>query len=738
MKKTERDGLYFLEQDGPKLGWSEASGVELIEQDGHYFKDLERTGALLPYEDWRLSAKERAKDLASRMTIAEIAGLMLYSPHQMVPPRKGMPFTGTFGGKEFEESGCAPWAISDEQKEFLQKEHIRHILLMRTENVKTSAKWSNGLQQMAESLPHGIPVNISSDPRSGARGVKAEFKSSGSDVSKWPEGIGFAACFDPGVVRQFAEDASKEYRAMGITTALGPQIDLATEPRWMRFCDTLGVQMDQVKALTKAYCDGMQTTAGAADGWGKDSVNTMVKHWPGGGTGEGGRDAHYAFGKYAVYPGGQFAEHVKPFTEAAFALDGATKQASAVMPYYTVSWNIDTKNGRNVGNSYSDYIIGDLLRGKYGYDGIVCTDWGITQDPAETVNEFGSRCYGMEQVSEAERHLRAIEAGVDQFGGNSEAAPIIEAYRIGCERHGEAAMRARMEQSAARLLVNLFHLGLFENPYLDPERSAQIAGCEEFCRHGYEAQKQSVVLLKNKGVLPLKKGIRVYVPERSIGASIGFFRNEVPAYTEDPVAGGVLDDFAVRVSDPAEADVALVFVESPQCNPYQPEDLQQGGNGYFPVTLQYRPYTARTARKQSLAGGDFRESSDDRNYWNKTNTAYNEQDLDLILECRRQMPGKPVIVVAAVSNPMVMGEFEPQADGIAVEFGVSKRAVLEVLFGDYAPRGRLPIQMPRDMETVEQHAEDRQLDLAPYVDSEGNAYDYGFGLTYETDSAYDK
>ena len=102
------------------------------------------------------------------------------------------------------------------------------------------------------------------------------------------------------------------------------------------------------------------------------------------------------------------------------------------------------------------------------------------------------------------------------------------------------------------------------------------------------------------------------------------------------------------------------------------------------------------------------------------------------------MPGKPVIVVAAVSNPMVMGEFEPVADGIAVEFGVSKRAVLEVLFGDYAPRGRLPIQMPRDMETVEQHAEDRQLDLAPYVDSEGNAYDYGFGLTYETDSAYDK
>lgn len=738
MEKRERDGLYFLKQDGPELGWSADSGVQLLEVDGHYFKDLERSGKLLPYEDWRLSAKERAKDLAGRLSVEEIAGLMLYSPHQMVPSRKGMPFTGSFHGKEYEESGCAPWELSDEQKSFLEKEHIRHILLMRTESAEISARWSNELQRMAESLPHGIPVNLSSDPRNGARGTKAEFKSSGSDVSKWPEGVGFAACFDPEIVRQFAEDASKEYRAMGITTALGPQIDLATEPRWMRFCDTLGVQLDQVKALTKAYCDGMQTTEGAAQGWGKDSVNTMVKHWPGGGTGEGGRDAHYAFGKYAVYPGGQFEEHQKPFTEAAFALDGPTGQASAVMPYYTVSWNMDKKNGQNVGNSYSDYIIGDLLRGKYGYDGIVCTDWGITQDPAETLDAFGSRCYGVEELSEAERHLRAIEAGVDQFGGNSAATPVIEAYQIGCKRHGESTMRARMEQSAARLLVNLFHLGLFENPYLDPEESAKIVGCEAFCRHGYEAQKRSVVLLKNKGVLPLEKGIRVYVPERSVGASKGFFRNELPPYTEDPAEGGVLDGFARRVSTAEEADAALVFVESPQCNPYHAEDLQQGGNGYFPITLQYRPYTARTARKESLAGGDFRESTDNRSYRDKTNICYNEKDLDLILDCRKKMQGKPLIVIAAVSNPMVMGEFEAEADGIVAEFGVSKQAVLEVLFGDYAPQGRLPFQMPKNMETVEAHAEDQQLDLEVYTDSEGNAYDYGFGLTYAGDAAYDK
>ena len=344
--------------------------------------------------------------------------------------------------------------------------------MMAVDDAGTAARWSNALQRRAEALPLAIPVNISSDPRSGAKAAAAEFKSAGGDVSKWPEGIGFAACFDPEVVKQFAHDASLEYRAMGITTALGPQIDLCTEPRWMRFMDTLGMDTEDVKALVKAYCDGMQTTEGAPDGWGRDSVNTMVKHWPGGGTGEGGRDAHYAFGEYAVYPADNAAEHMKPFTEAAFRLDGPTGCASAVMPYYTVSWGLDKKYGKNVGNSYSEYLIRDLLREKYGFGGVVCTDWGITQDPSPEIDAFGSRCYNMQEYTEPERMLIAILNGVDQFGGNDDPAPVLEAYRLGCEQLGEAAMRARMEQSAARLLVNIFRCGLFEDPYLDPEVSA--------------------------------------------------------------------------------------------------------------------------------------------------------------------------------------------------------------------------------------------------------------------------
>lgn len=126
-------------------------------------------------------------------------------------------------------------------------------------------------------------------------------------------------------------------QTLGIATALSPQIDLATEPGWMRFADTFGGHTRMTIDMTKAYCDGFQTTEGSKDGWGRDRVNTMVKHFPRGSSGEGGRDAHYAYGKYAVYPGGNFEEHLKPFTEGAFALDGKTKKASAVMPYYTIS-----------------------------------------------------------------------------------------------------------------------------------------------------------------------------------------------------------------------------------------------------------------------------------------------------------------------------------------------------------------------------------------------------------------
>lgn len=98
------------------------------------------------------------------------------------------------------------------------------------------------------------------------------------------------------------------------------------------------------------------------------------------------------------------------------------------MPYYTVSYGIDP-TGRNVGNGFSKYLIGDLLREKYHYDGVVCTDWGITHD-YHKVDQADGKCWGVEELSVPERHYEALKAGVDQFGGNNEKQPVIEAYQM--------------------------------------------------------------------------------------------------------------------------------------------------------------------------------------------------------------------------------------------------------------------------------------------------------------------
>ena len=715
------------DQNGKTIVLGTMSG-KLIEQGGLKFKDLAGTGELLPYEDWRLTDEVRARDLAGRLSIEEIAGLMLYSAHQCVPASMQGPFIGHYDGKSLAESGAEPFALTDEQKKFLESDHIRHVLLAILDTPAHAAAWNNELQKKAESLPFGIPVNISSDPRHGESFAGAEFKSAGSGVSIWPEGIGMTALHSIETVKEFAKTAAVEYRAMGITTALWPQVDLATEPRWMRLEDTPGTDLANSIAMAKAYCDGLQTTEGEADGWGNESVIAMAKHWPGGGTGEGGRDAHYAFGCFAVYPNNRFREHLRVFTEGAFNLEGATGKAAAVMPYYTVSWGVDEKNHENVGNSYSEYIIHDLLREKYGYDGVVCTDWGITQDPADTIEGFGSRCYGMEKRTEAERHLRIIMNGVDQFGGNNLMQPVVDAYHIGSREYSEAFMRARYEESAVRLLRNMFRLGLFENPYVDPQRAAEIVGCSAFRAKGKAAQAESVVLLKNKGsVLPLGKGVKIWCPERKIAERMGFMRFMSPEKKFMPLQPSDMPDYMELTDDPNQADCALVFMDSPLTdNGYSSTDLQNGGNGYIPISLQYRPYTANAARKVSIAGGDFRENFTNRSYYGKTAYTANEQDLDNVITAREKMKDKPVIALVNLHNPCVMAEFEPYCDVILTEFGTQRDVLFGILTGELQAGGVLPYNLPKDMDTIERHAEDTPDDYAPYTDTEGNTYARGY------------
>jgi beta-glucosidase len=718
-------------EGGATLGYSSTSSVTLLVEGGFAFKDLNRNGTLDPYEDWRLSADERARDLASKMSLDQIAGLMLYSAHQAIPAGARGFRPSTYDGKPYEESGADPSDLSDQQKEFLTDDGLRHVLITSVESPEVAARWNNNAQALVEGIGLGIPANNSSDPRHRTRASAEYDAGSGGDISMWPSALGLAATFDPGLVREFGRIASIEYRALGITTALSPQIDLATEPRWSRVSGTFGEDPRLAADMARAYVDGFQTSVGDREisgGWGYDSVNAMVKHWPSGGPEEGGRDGHFGYGRYAVYPGGNLQDHLRPFTEGAFKLEGRTGMASAVMPYYTVSFGQDP-GGANVGNAYSAYFIGDLLRGTYGYEGVVCTDWGITNDET-AVDAFSGRPFGVEDLSVAERHHRVIMAGVDQFGGNNDAGPVIEAFRLGVEEHGEDAMRARFEESAVRLLRNILRVGLFENPYLDVEETAATVGKAEHMTAGFEAQLRSIVMLKNRGgTLPLEKQITVYIPKRYTPPRTTFFGRVTPESLDYPLNMDVVKRYFGVTDDPKEADAALVVVASPDGGAgYDGADAEWGGNGYVPISLRYGRYTAEHARAKSLAGGDPHEDFTNRSYKGKTVTAVNTSDLALIRDTRKAMPGKPVIVSVALSKPMVFREFERDADAILVTFGVQDQAILDVLTGAVEPSGLLPMQMPASMKTVEEQLEDVPHDMECHVDSEGHAYDFAYGL----------
>ena len=702
--------MLVTQKEGPTLSYSPQSGVKLLTEDGFAFKDLNRNDSLDAYEDWRLTPQERAADLASKLSREEIAGLMLYSSHQAVPSAE----------------------LTEDQKKFLSKDHLRAVLITSVESPRIAAQWNNRMQAFIEGLDHGIPANTSSDPRHEAKATTEYNAGAGGHISQWPTSLGLAATFDPQLMYRFGEIASEEYRALGIATALSPQVDIATDPRWTRFSGTFGEDPLLATEMARAYCDAFQTTPDTR-GWGMRSVNAMVKHWYGYGAQEGGRDSHFASGKYAVYPGNNLAEHKLSFIDGAFKLEGGTEMASAVMPIYSILWNQDP-SGENVGGSYSQWLIQKQLREEAKFEGVVCTDWGITKDMKVLDSPMGGKPWGVESLTEAERHYKILQAGVDQYGGNNEIGPVLAAYDMWAKAQGEKSARQRFEQSARRLLLNVFRVGLFEHPYLDPEASEKIVGNPQFMREGYEAQLKSVVMLKNHDnkTLPMDKKYKVYVPKRHFPAIPGLWGGISEEKTVEPIDLALVRKYYEVVEQPEQADFAICLIEEPSTGfGYSAADVKRGGNGYVPYSLQYDDYKAVDARSVSIAGGDPMEKFTNRSYKGKTVKAYNRDDMLMVSETKRAMGEKPVIVILETGRPVVLSEIEPKADAILVSFNVQHQALLDIISGKNEPSALLPMQMPADMKTVEEQHEDVPRDMRCYQDADGNTYDFAFGLNWQ-------
>ncbi|WP_062516606.1 glycoside hydrolase family 3 N-terminal domain-containing protein [Demequina gelatinilytica] len=724
--------------DGPDLTYGVDSGVTLIDEeiDGatYAFKDMNANGTLDTWEDWRVDSTERAADLASQMTIEQIAGLMLFSSHERSPAD----------------------GLTDAQKEYLEGSHLRAVLNAAGSDAAVTVPWVNEMQAFVETLATDdavyVPVNFASDPRSEAA-TGGVYNADGADISRWPSNLGLAATFDASWTQQFGEMASAEYRALGITTALSPQIDLATEPRWLRVGGTFGEDAAQSAELAAAYTSGFQGTDGESV-WGADSVNAMIKHWAGDGPGEGGRESHTAAGKYGVYPGDNLAEHVSVFQGA---LDSA-----AVMTSYSISLDADGNAlfEDRMGTAYDSGLM-SILREDNSYEGVVVTDWGVMTG-ANDEGAFIATAWGAEDLTPAERYVQVLSTGHDMFGGVNDATFLLEGADLWQEKFeaGELDVDAetRFQESGARILNMFFAPGLYESAFLDPEESAEVLASADKVEAGYNAQLASIVMLKNNGVIGDGtdwSDKTVYIPQTSDNGLPSLFGeatySQGPGLDLDVAAqffGTVVTDeveldadgkvVSYTTPDLSDVDLVLVGMKSPTTGAVfgnSGYDMETGE--YYPLSLQYREYTADgdNVRKVSISGDILEDGTkENRSYFGNSVTASNEADLDAFERAVAavEASGKDIPVVATLkaTNAVIPAEFEADADAILVSFGTSDQALVDVAVGNYEPSGRLPIQFPANMDTVEAQQEDVAKDMTPYTDANGNAYDYGFGLNY--------
>jgi beta-glucosidase len=476
------------------------------------FRDLNKNGRMDIYEDIHQPVEARINDILSQMTLEEKAGMMFINGARVNDD-------GTIEDKP----GKGMFAFAPNALGLMNKYKMNHFNLWAIPSVEALAKWYNSMQKYAEdSTRLGIPITIASDPRN--HFTNNVFAMSAATFSQWCEPLGFAAIGDEKLTRKFADDARQEYVAVGIREALHPQVDLATEPRWPRISGTFGEDAQLSSKMATAYILGFQ-----GEKLGSSSVACMTKHFSGGGPQKEGLDPHFPFQKGQVYPGNNFKYHLIPF-EAAFKVHTA-----AIMPYYGVPMG---QTNENVGFSFNKQIITGLLRNKYHYQGVVCTDWGLITDNNVMGSVWPARAWGVENLSREERVKKVIDAGVDQFGGENCPELVVDLVKSG------KLSEKRINESVKRLLRQKFELGLFDNPFVDESKAVETVGKPEFVKAAEESQRRAMTLLKNENkILPLKQGqLKIYV------------KNVDPK---------VASQYGTVVDKPEDADIAILRLNTP-------------------------------------------------------------------------------------------------------------------------------------------------------------------------------
>ncbi len=602
--------------------------------DSQSYRDLNKNGKLDVYEDKRQPVEARVNDLVNQMNLEEKAGLMFIT----------MTAIGNEGELSETKTITNPFGLPFESNSSLVvKKKMNHVNTLQSPEPKELVVWNNNIQKLAERTRLGIPVTHATDPRHGVPNAP------GASIytpyfSKWCSYPGFAAIGDTVLMREFGDIARQEYLAVGYRLTLSPMADLATEPRWWRINGTFGEDAEMSAKLTKAYILGFQ-----GDSITNQSIECMVKHFAGGGPQENGIDAHFPPGRQA-YKGNNFNYHLIPFEKGAFPA-----KAAQVMPYYGIPVG---QTSEDVGFSYNKEIITGMLREKYHFDGIVCTDWGLVTDQDILWMEGKpASAHGVENLTAIERVKKIIDAGCDMFGGEAIPELVVNLVKSG------QISEERINTSVRRILREKFKLGLFDNPYLT-EEGLSIFDNEQFEEKGRESQRRSLVLLKNEdNILPLAPTTKIYL--------FGFNEEESKKY-------------AGATTSLKDADVIILKLNAP-----------------------YDPKAARYLVEKIFHQGSL------------------EFPLEEKEELLKLIQTKPTITVMNLERPAVFPEINAASKAVIGDFSSQDDIILDLIFGQFKPNGKLPFELPSSMEAVLNQQEDM-----PH-DSKDPLYPFGFGLTFQ-------
>jgi len=706
------NGWIIVEQEGgPTLGYAPSSGVTIIEDDGYAFKDLNRNGALDAYEDWRLTDEERAADLAASLTVDEMAGLYTHG-----------------GWNSFGD------VIDGADLEYVQAGGRGGVTRSASSegNTTSAVDWVNALQTLCEETGNwGIPATISVDP---------------ANISGTIDQTALASTMNVDLAFELGQIHGKMYRAVGITMLLGPMVTISTNPVMARGSQALSEDPALNRDIADAYISGLQSTwaeDGTDLGWGVDSVYAIAKHYVGDGAAEGGRNDHFDGGRSDVFPGNNFAAHLIPFFDGAFNLTKSITGSSGVMPNYAMSYSEDGSLGELRGGAYSSYKIG-LLK-ENGFAGFILTDWEIVKDG-------GAGSYTTTDLTPAERYAVLIKNGIHQVGGVSDKENVLGGYELVAAELGEDNATGMMREASYHFILSQMQVGLYENPYIDLDNALATVWNNETDAIAKSQQEQAVIMLKNSdGIIAQSTGEKktVYVPAKFTEASEGSCSSSPASWDATMDIATVSKYFNVvtdTILDPsgdegtytendiqrasAEEIAACDFILVKMAAPNTDSDQQEDGS-WTPASIQYNEYTATVAREESIG-----KDTGNRAYNGNTAKASGMDSLNLLNYCVSVKGDSKIVVIMSNSSgsaALIWSEVEPYADAIIYYYGgtwFSTDVLMEVVAGEVEPSALLPVQMPASMDACELQLEDVPRDVEVYVDANGNAYDFAFGLNW--------